>query len=272
MRILEMTNNRGLWVFSSILLVLLLVNSYYIYNLNEQVSSLKGTIKDISGPELVSVLNESQNPVLSVTQKSIPIVAVSNDESGVMAGMNLKLTPGSNDILVNTNPFLEPDLQYALKTAVTYAQSRDSGYKADKDFIFNFSSTEAQLIGGESAGAAATVLTIAALENKELKSDAVITGTISGDGTIGEIGGVLEKAKAVSDAGYKYFLIPKGQSEITYYERQVQRQSTDQGFDILRSRYVPRTLDLVEAAKDEWGLNVIEVSNIDEALPYFIEG
>ncbi len=78
--------------------------------------------------------------------------------------------------------------------------------------------------------------------------------------------GVLEKAKAVSDAGYKYFLIPKGQANITYYERQVQRQSTDYGFDILRSKYLPETLDLTKAAK-ELGLNVVEVSNVDEALP-----
>ncbi len=221
--------------------------------------------------ESASFLDESQKPSFSVVQKSIPIVAVSNDESGVMSEMNLKLSPGSNDILMNTNPFLEPDLQYALKTAVTYAQSRDPGYKSDKDFVFNFSSTEAQLIGGESAGAAATILAIAALENKGLKGDAVITGTINEDGTIGEIGGVLEKAKAVSDAGYKYFLVPKGQSKVTYYERQVQRQSTDLGFDILRSHYVPKTLDLAKAAKDELGLNIIEVSNIDEAMPYFIE-
>ncbi len=266
-----MTNNRISWIFSGILLALILMNSYYIYNLNEQISSLEIAIKGMSKPELVSVQNEPQKLGSMVTQKSIPIVAVSNDETGVVDEMNLKLIPGSNDLLMNTNPFLEPDLQYALKTAVTYAESRDSSYRADKDFIFNFSSEGAQLIGGESAGAAATILAIAALENKGLKSDAVITGTINEDGTIGEIEGVMEKAEAVSDAGYKYFLVPKGQSKVTYYERQVRRRSTDQGYDILRSRYVPRTLDLAEAAKDEWGLDIIEVSDIDEAMPYFIE-
>jgi predicted S18 family serine protease len=266
-----MTNSRGLWIFSSVLLVLLLIDSYYIYSLNVQVSSLEDKIGDISRSESVSFLDETREPSSRMVQKSIPIVAVSSDESGVMAGMNLKLTPGSNDILMNTNPFLEPDLQYALKTAVTYAESLDPNYRDDKDFVFNFSSTGAQLIGGESAGSAATILAIAALENKGLKGDSVITGTINEDGTIGEIGGVLEKAKAVSDAGYKYFLVPEGQSKITYYERQVQRQSTDMGFDILRSHYVPQTLDLAEAAKDEWGLNIIEVSNIEEAMPYFIE-
>jgi uncharacterized protein len=75
--------------------------------------------------------------------------------------------------------------------------------------VFNFSSTKAQLIGGESAGAAAAILAIAALENKGLKDEAVITGTIEEDGTIGKIGGVLEKTRAVHDAGYRNFLIPR---------------------------------------------------------------
>jgi hypothetical protein len=51
----------------------------------------------------------------------------------------------------------------------------------------------------------------------------------------------------------------------------VQRRSTDLGFDILRSKYIPRSLDLSKAAKDEWGLNIVEVSDVDDALPYFIE-
>lgn len=89
------------------------------------------------------------------------------------------------------------------------------------------------------------------------------------DGYIGQIGSVLEKTKAVSDAGYKNVLIPMSQADITYYERKVERRSSDLGFDIMRSRYVPRTLNLIQAAKEVLGLNVIEVSSIDEALPYF---
>jgi len=34
---------------------------------------------------------------------------------------------------------------------------------------------------------------------------------------------------------------------------------------------VPKTLNLSRVAKEELGLNVVEVYNVDEALPYFIE-
>jgi predicted S18 family serine protease len=114
-----------------------------------------------------------------VAERHLPIVAISNYETGLAENMTLRIIPGSNNILINTNPFLEPDLQYAVKTAVTYAILRHPNYQFDKDFIFNFGPTEAQLIGGESAGAAAAILAIASLENRDLKTDAVITGTRS---------------------------------------------------------------------------------------------
>jgi predicted S18 family serine protease len=263
-------SNRNLWIFSGLLLILILADSYYIYNLNNQISQLADAVKEVSRTEGFAAQNEDSKISFTLAEKHLPIVAISSRETGLVENMTLRLIPGSNDILINTNPFLEPDLQFAVKTAVSYAISRSPGYQFDKDFVFNFGPTEAQLIGGESAGAAAALLAIATLENKDLKTDVVITGTVSGDGTIGEIGGVLEKAKAVADAGYKFFLVPVGQSKITYYERQVQRQSTDFGFDILKSRYVPKTLNLSKAAKDEWGLNVIEVSTIEDAIPYFV--
>ena len=268
-----MNHGRGLWIAVGILLLLSMANSYHIYRLGGELSALKEELRELSSPLGMSVYSQSDPPGGSITiaQKSIPIVAVSNEETGVMGMMNLRLIPGSNDILINTNPFSEPDVQYAVKKAVAAAQSRYPGRQFDMDFVFNFTSTRAQLIGGESAGAAAAIVTIAALENRDIKDDAVITGTINEDGSMGHIGSVLEKTKAVSDAGYKNFLIPRGQANITYYERQVERRSTDLGFDIMRSRYVPRTLNISQAAGEELGLNVVEVSNIDEALPYFIE-
>ncbi|MCJ7443065.1 MAG: hypothetical protein MUO26_00790 [Methanotrichaceae archaeon] len=266
----KIVGTRLLWIFIGLILLLLVINSYYIYNLNEQVSQLEQAIKAVPNTGGSPFQDKIQRASYTITEKDMPIVAVSDDEIGMVGKMTLKLIPGSNDILINTNPFLEPDVQYAVKTAVTYAISRIPNYRYDKDFIFDVNATEAQLIGGESAGAAATILAIAGLENKGLKNDSVITGMINVDGTIGQIGSVLEKAKAVSDGGYKYFLVPEGQSEITYYERQVQRQSTDFGFDILKSKYVPKTLDLTKAAKDAWGLNIVEVKTIEDALPYFI--
>jgi predicted S18 family serine protease len=109
------------------------------------------------------------------------------------------------------------------------------------------------------------------LENKTISDDAIITGTIESDGTIGEVGGIIEKAKAVADAGYKRFLVPKGQSKVRYYERQVSEEPTRYGFTILNTRYIPKTIDLKDVAKKEWNLEIVEVSTIKEAQEYLIK-
>ncbi|MDD1757561.1 MAG: hypothetical protein LUQ22_02360, partial [Methanotrichaceae archaeon] len=97
---------RLLWIFAGILLILFAINSYYIYNLNDQVSQLKETIKDLPKTEAPTAQNKVQRSSFTIAEKDMPIVAVSDDEEGMVDKMRLKLIPGSNDILINTNPFL----------------------------------------------------------------------------------------------------------------------------------------------------------------------
>ena len=172
-------------------------------------------------------------------------------------------------MFIATNPFAEADIQYSLNKAVAVAkQITGKGY--GMDYIFSFEMPETQLVGGGSAGAAATVLTVAALENKDIRNDTVMTGTINIDGSIGRIGGVIEKAKAVADAGYRYFLLPEGQANISYYERVTKRESHGY-YESLETSYVPKTIDLKEAARKEWGLTIREVSEISEAVKWFLK-
>lgn len=257
------------WAVLVLLVVIVAVNSYSIYHLSGQVSQLESAVENAPSASEPATESATVYEPPRVVEASIPVVSVSTDGQGSVDNLSLRLIPGDNNILINTNPFLETDLQYAINTAVTYAKLKVPNYGYDRDFIFDFRSKQAQLVGGESAGAATAILTIAMLQGKELKKDAVITGTINADGSIGKIAGVLEKAKAVSDAGFKYFLVPAGQASITYYERSVERQPSAFGFDILRSRYIPKTLNLTEEAKKAWGLEVVEVASIDQALPYF---
>lgn len=265
--------NKKLWTVILILSIFTIFNIYLYYSLWNEITVIQNEITVIqnnlnNGVQDSSTISHTENN-FSPIEKNIPIVAVSNNGEGVIGNLIIKLIPGNNNVLINTNPFLETDIQYSANKAVAVAKLQ-SDYKYDKDFIFDFRAGDAQLIGGESAGAAITIGTIAALQNKNLKNNAVITGTINPDGTIGKIGGVIEKAKAVADAGYKYFLIPKDQSKVTYYEKQVVKEPFGFGFEILNTRYVPKTIDLKEVAKQEWNLEIIEVSTIGEALPYFI--
>ncbi|RMD45965.1 hypothetical protein D6829_00840 [Candidatus Pacearchaeota archaeon] len=242
-------------------MVINLASLFYTYSLlDEKIESLR--------PKVVKKSLEVESKPFQVVEKSIPIVAVSSEGKGVVSNLKVKIIPGNNNVLINTNPFLEADIQYSANKAVAVAKL-NSDYDYDKDFIFDFEAKGAQLIGGESAGAAIAIVTMAALQGKAIKNDSVITGTINPDGSIGRIGGVMEKAKAVADAGYKYFLVPKGQAKVTYYEKQVVKEPFGFGFEILNTRYIPKKIDLKKIAKSEWGLEVVEVSNINEAAPYF---
>lgn len=70
-------------------------------------------------------------------------------------------------------------------------------------------------IGGPSAGLAFTLTLIDELTPGDLLGgdDVAVTGTIGLDGRVGAIGGLVQKASAVRQAGLHYFIVPASQSD-----------------------------------------------------------
>lgn len=193
------------------------------------------------------------------------IVAVTNRNEGVLGGVNVEITPeGKGRVLINTNPFVEPDTQFSAETAVNVAEEYTQMSLNNKDVIITFD-MDSNVVGGPSAGASMTLAVIAAIQGKKVHAEMVITGTIEPDGRIGPIGGVLEKAQAAAEKGMTIFLIPAGQGTLTYYERQITERQTAGGYTIRRASYVPKTINLATYAKEEFGLEVREVRTIQEA-------
>ena len=148
------------------------------------------------------------------------IVAVaSSGEKGVTSKAVIEITDGQGRVLFKLNPFVEPDTQFSAETAVKVAELVTSTSLANRDVIFEIKESPAGLIGGPSAGAAMTIAVIAAIQGKQVRTDAAITGTINEDRSIGQVGGIIEKASA-AEQGLKLFIIPKGQAKLVYYERQ----------------------------------------------------
>jgi predicted S18 family serine protease len=264
-------------LFLVVLAVSALLGTYSIFtinSLNNKVATLTNSINTNS--ELYSAPAETIPGTSAPSQSTssevtIPIVAVSSSTNkGVVDSLTVKVEPGDEGVLVHISPFLAPDLQSSANQAVTIAKS-ETGLGSNDNFIFDFQDSDAKLIGGGSAGSSMTLATIAALENKQIRTDTVMTGTIKSDGTIGPIGGILEKAQAVSEAGYKNFLIPQGQGTITIYEPHLVRQNMGFGMMMQRVQYTTKTVNVIQYAKDNWGLNVIEVANIDDAMKYFLK-
>lgn len=196
--------------------------------------------------------------------RSAPIIAVDQAGRGHVGTLRVKLIPGNNNVLIDTNPFLDIDIQYSANIAVTVAKLVSGRYASDKDFVLSYESMS-QVVGGDSASAVTAVAVIAALEGRTFKEGYAMTGAVRQDGSIGRVGGVAEKAQALAQAGYTHFLVPKGQGTFTYYEPVAEPVRDPYGFVFYNTRYEPRTVDLIAVAEEEWGLTIIEVETVEEA-------
>lgn len=210
------------------------------------------------------------NIQIGESSASAAIVAVSDSGTGVVGKATVEVRQGKGRVLFNTNPFVEPDTQYSIETAKSVAESVTGLGLSDKDLIYSIETPQAKLVGGPSAGAALCIATIAAISGKNVRKDVAITGTIQPNGYIGQVGGILEKAQAAAEKGFKLFLVPKGQSTVVVYERK-ETEKKGPGFIFRRVYYEPRQIDLNEAMFEQYGMQVIEVSNIHEAMKIALE-
>ena len=193
------------------------------------------------------------------------IPAVDENGNGIATMLEVQAAPGNGRILTNIDKLLFwVDTQYSMQVAKQVAENI-TGINADKfDLVYTIKTNNATIVGGPSAGAALTIATIAALEHKEPRKDVMITGTINGDGSIGKVGGVLEKARAAKSVGADLFLVPYEQSSDTFLAPVENCTKTD-NFVFCQTRYLQKTVDI----GNETNITVKEVENIRQAANYF---
>ncbi|MBW2991442.1 hypothetical protein KY348_07115 [Candidatus Woesearchaeota archaeon] len=129
------------------------------------------------------------------------------DTVGGTADAFLDVKYGTGRIFLDSFPLTKIDTQistrYANEIACDHLDMDCSGH----DFFYTIRAGST-IVGGPSASAPLTVLTIAALKDLELRNDTVMTGTINSGGSIGPVGGTVKKAMAAEKAGFKRVLIP----------------------------------------------------------------
>ncbi len=193
--------------------------------------------------------------------------AVSKTPDGRLVGVAtefvITVAPGSGHVYVETWPLSEVDMQASARLAAQIA-GKVTGKDMSKYDVFIQVKADTPIIGGPSAGGTMTVGIIAALEGWKVRSDVMMTGMINPDGTIGPVGGILEKASAAASVGAKLFLIPMGQRIQVVEETQKRNIG-----GIVQITTTSRKVDVVKYAKERWGLEVKEVSDIYEAVYYF---
>ncbi|TKJ17248.1 hypothetical protein CEE44_01810 [Candidatus Woesearchaeota archaeon B3_Woes] len=205
-------------------------------------------------------------PFVYAKEYHIPLLAVRETTSGFegsTADLYLEIQKGKGRIFLDTYPLTKLDTQMSTRFAKEIACSEIDFDCSNYDFIYTIKS-DSVIVGGPSAGAAITLLTIAALENLELNENITITGTINSGGLIGPVGGLKEKIDAASEIGIITILIPHG-------ERTAEIENiTIADYVINISIENKSIIDLIKYGKSK-GVNVLEVSTIDEVL-YYITG
>ena len=189
--------------------------------------------------------------------------AVTRNNTGVFAEVGVAAKPGTGKIFISLNNVLSTsDVGQSARMAVLLA-SNYTGIDEDKtDFFFELSA-DATLLEGPSAGAAFAVAAVAALSERSVNPDVMMTGTINHDGTIGPAGKILLKAKAAKEGGATMLLVPVGLStDVNYTSDEICRVwgTTEYCFPEIKTEVV----DISEIS----GISVVEVSNLDEALGF----
>src|SRR3989338_9295432 len=204
---------------------------------------------------VIFLLLISINSVYAQKKGNIKILALADGEinsTGAVADLYLELLDnGQEREILDTFPLSKLTTQISMRFAQQIACKEFDVDCSNYDFFYTIKSIQG-IVGGPSAGVAATILTTSLLKDLELDESVAITGTINSGGLIGPVGGIKQKIEAASKLGFKKVLIPKGTRE--------QKQSINNTEATI--------IDLVEHGK---GLNVevIEVSTISEALSYF---
>ncbi|MHC1596430.1 MAG: S16 family serine protease, partial [Candidatus Syntropharchaeales archaeon] len=181
-------------------------------------------------------------------------------EEGTMMEVTVEIKPGKGRVLVETEPLMGVVFQDAANNAVAAAENYLGCDLSGSDVIFSVEAeAEVPEVDGPSAGALMTTLVVAAVENITLPEDITMTGTISPDGHVGEIGGVIEKAKASKAAGKRILMLPEENAHIVRYEA-VKKQYG--GLTVITQK--PVIIDTEEYIEENIGIDVVYVDSLKE--------
>ncbi|MFT4260959.1 MAG: S16 family serine protease [Candidatus Woesearchaeota archaeon] len=133
---------------------------------------------------------------------------IENRTFGGTANLQLEIRPGTGRVFIDSFPLTQLDTQISTRFGKEVACNFLDVDCSNHDFFYTIRATSA-LVGGPSAGAATTILTISVLDGVSLNKNVVMTGTINSGGIIGPVSGIKAKTIAAKNAGFDMVLLPK---------------------------------------------------------------
>ena len=135
---------------------------------------------------------------------SINIPAVYGDQGSIIH-FDIMGKEGNENIFLKIDPIFADNTQESILTAYYLAKNLSNNTNCSYYVITNDSS---EYLSGPSGGAAFFLGFYSAMTGKKIRDDALVSGTIEQDGTLGPIGGILEKSSVAKSIGKEYFVTP----------------------------------------------------------------
>ena len=235
------------------------------FQLQERYVKSVQSLQELQQPK-ASLLTKTELAELNKEAVVQKLPAVDSDGKGVIAFLSVKAQEGTGKTLVDIEGLIFfADTQESIITSKNVASDYTRINLSRYDIIYTIYA-QANSIGGPSAGAALAIAAIAAIQNLHLNEKVMVTGRILPDGSIGEVSSIGAKARVAKENGAEIFLVPLGQSteKVTETVRNCNQQEGNEVCDIEK-------VQKIKNISDEVGIKIVEVSDVREALAYFLE-
>jgi uncharacterized protein len=199
---------------------------------------------------IVFIVLFSLNAFAYVPEANMKIFAVNSSKVAMDADLHIKIEEGTGKMYSSINSSVGSSTQESERNAVDICEDLIDNIKGKYNYYFDIESN-ASSIDGPSAGAAMALLLVSMHSDKDLNGKVSITGTISSEGYVGDVGGIYEKAKKAGKIGIKLFMIPSGNRE----------QMIEEDGEV-------QLIDLVNYAYSNWDLKIVEVGTIKQVKKY----
>ncbi len=167
--------------------------------------------------------------------------------------------PGSGRVYFATSPLTQIDTQAAARIAALIASLYARVDPLSIDWMVRLEA-ESPMVGGPSASAATALAMYAVLTGRRVPRNVSLTGMIDADGSIGPVGGVAAKLRAMAEVGVKVFYIPRGEELVPKITRVVVRRG-----NIIIERETTVMVNVTELG-EKLGVRVVPVASFAQLI------
>jgi hypothetical protein len=156
--------------------------------------------------------------------RTILVPAVINENASQVVRINISFFNGSGKIYTKISPLVGLLTQQSTQRAILYAFNSSNFNISECNVIVEFLDVDnSNLLEGPSASLAIALGAYANLKNLSIPSNFAVSGQIFSDGSVGPVGGIIDKANAAKKSNISFLITPT----LAFFEKVLLANLTD---------------------------------------------